>query len=308
MATKQHSTPDERLGRWAEKHLGVITLDRAVAVGLSARQVQIRVRRGGLVRVRQGVYRVNGAPITPEQEAYAAVVAAGPSAVVGGLSALALFGLIEAPKRPRLTVPPLASARTPGAVVLRSHLDSLDRTQVGPIPCTTVSRSLVEAARHLDQARLDELVDSAIHRRLTSTSAILGSMRRARSGWGRAGASRLRNSIQPWLGPVAPESPGEARLLRRLAEWGLPEPVRQHPVELDSGVVRLDVAWPECLVGLEYDGEEFHGPRRLVADERREAKLRALGWWIGRVDRHDLAPSSTRLLDELRPRLLRAAA
>lgn len=305
---RKPTTPDDRLGRWAQKHLGVVTCERAIALGLSNRQLQIRARQGRLVRVGRGVYRVNGAPITPDQQAYAAVLGAGPSAVVGGLSALALFGLTEPPKRPRLTVAPHASARTPGAVVLRSPLDPLDRTHVGPIPCTTVSRSLVEVARHLDRPRLNELVDAALHRRLTSTSAILGSLRRAGSGWGRAGTGKLRESLQPWLGPVAPESPGEARLLRRLDEWGLPEPVRQHLVALPSGLVRIDVAWPERLVGLEYDGEEFHSPRTLGDDERREAALRANGWWIGRVDRHDLSPSSTRLLHELLPRLTGLAA
>jgi very-short-patch-repair endonuclease len=298
---------DERLGRWAERHLGLVPLDRAKRVGLTSRQVQLRARRGRLVRVRHGVYRVHGAPVTADQEAYAAALAAGPSAVVGGLSALALFGLTAAPKQPRLTVPPLASARTPGAVVLRSPLTSSDRTRVGPIPCTTVARALVEVARDLDQAALDELVDSAIHRQQTSTSAILRALRRAPSGWGRVGADKLRHAVQPWLGSVSPESPGEARLLRRLTEWGLPEPRRQHQVELESGLVRLDLAWPDQMVALEYDGEEFHGPRRLAADEQREAALRALGWWIGRADRHDLAPSSTRLLDELRPRLAPAA-
>ncbi|HEX4868142.1 MAG TPA: type IV toxin-antitoxin system AbiEi family antitoxin domain-containing protein [Acidimicrobiales bacterium] len=305
---KKRTNPDERLGRWAEKHLGLVPLDRALRVGLTSRQVQLRARRGRLVRVRHGVYRVNGAPVTADQQAYAAVLAAGPAAVVGGLSALALFRLVEAPKQPRLTVPPLASARTPGAIVLRSPLSSADRTHVGPIPCTTVPRALVEVARDLDQAHLDDLVDSAIHRDLASTSAILGAIRRAPAGWGRAGADNLRRALHPWLGTVAAESPGEARLLRRLLEWGLPEPERQHPVELGPTIVRLDVAWPDHLVGLEYDGEEFHGPRRLAADEQREAALRARGWWIGRVDRHDLAPSSTRLLDELRPRLLVPAA
>jgi very-short-patch-repair endonuclease len=305
---KKRVNPDERLGRWAEKHLGLVPLDRALKIGLTARQVELRARRGRLIRVRHGVYRVNGAPVTTDQEAYAAVLAAGPSAVVGGLSALALFRLTDAPKQPRLTVPPLASARTPAATVLRSPLGSLDRTHVGPIPCTTVPRALVEVARHLDQAHLDDLVDSAIHRDLASTSAILGALRRAPVGWGRAGAEKFRQALQPWLGTVAPESAGEARLLRRLTEWGLPEPERQHPVELESRIVRLDVAWPDRLVALEYDGEEFHGPRRLEADEQREAALRARGWWISRVDRHDLAPSSTRLLHELRPRLLAPAA
>ena len=299
---------DERIGRWASAHHGLISMEVGQRSGLSARQMRLRVRAGRLDRLGRGTYRVNGAPATPEQAAYAAVLSAGRNAVVGGLSALALFGISPAPATPRLTVPALASARTPGAVVLRSDLDAQDRTRVGPIPCTTVARALVEVARDLDQERLDELVDTALHRRLATTSAILGAVRRAGQGWGRAGAGRLRTSLRPWLGAVRPGSPGEARLLRRLEEWGFPEPVRQHPVRVGDRVVYLDVAWPALLAGLEYDGEEFHTPRNLAADEAREAALRACGWWIGRVDRHDLAPSSTRLRLELEARLGRRAA
>jgi very-short-patch-repair endonuclease len=60
-------------------------------------------------------------------------------------------------------------------------------------------------------------------------------------------------------------------------------------------------------VGLEYDGELHHGPRQLGADVEREERLRGLGWWIGRVDRHDLRPSSNRLRAELSTRLRPAA-
>jgi very-short-patch-repair endonuclease len=94
------------------------------------------------------------------------------------------------------------------------------------------------------------------------------------------------------------------RLIRRLLDWGLPEPVRQHKVRLRSGrSARIDLAWPEHRVGLEYDGERWHTGRRLAADVEREEALRALGWWLLRVDRHDLAPSSTRVQRALTARL-----
>jgi hypothetical protein len=51
-----------------------------------------------------------------------------------------------------------------------------------------------------------------------------------------------------------------------------------------------------------------HTPRRLAADVAREDELRRRGWWIGRVDRHDLSPSCTRVRDELAGRLRLVAA
>jgi len=72
--------------------------------------------------------------------------------------------------------------------------------------------------------------------------------------------------------------------------------------------VFLDLAWPERLVALEYDGTRAHTPRRLAADVAREEALRRRGWWIGHVDHHDLQPSATRVRDELILRLGRSAA
>lgn len=309
MGTKRRRrTPDELVGRWAARHHGLITIAKARRFGLSDRQVQMRVKAGRLVRVGRGVYRVNGAPITAEQAAYAAVLSAGSGAVVGGLSAMALFGLSEPPEVPRLTVPSKASARTSGAVILRSPVGSQDQTHVGPIPCVTASRALVEVARHVTGERLDELLDGAIHRKLASSSNILGALRRAPTGWGRAGAAALRASLLPWLGPIQPESPAEARLVRRLEEWGFPAPALQHPVDVGGRHLRLDVAWPERMVAVEYDGKAFHTPRTLEHDEEREAALRAAGWWLVRADGRDLAPSSTRLFELLLPRLGRGLA
>jgi very-short-patch-repair endonuclease len=163
-------------------------------------------------------------------------------------------------------------------------------------------------ARRADPVVLAEALDTTLHRQLASPASVLASLRRAGAGPGRAGAVMLRAALEPWLGGIEPGSPAEARLLRRLEDWGFPPPQLQHEVVTPIGRFRLDVAWPTLFAALEYDGVEHHGPRQLAADVRREDALRAAGWWIGRVDRHDLAPSSTRVRDELVERLADRAA
>jgi hypothetical protein len=156
---------------------------------------------------------------------------------------------------------------------------------------------------------LVDLVDDVVCAGLATPSAILGAIRRSATGRGRAGAPRLRDAVAPWITGVQPDSPAEVRLLRRISDWGLPAPVRQHRVRLEVGAeAKVDLAWPDRRVGLEYDGERWHTPRRLAADVQREEGLRSLGWWIGRVDKHDLLPSSVRLRDELAGRLAVRAA
>ncbi len=305
----KRTTPDQRAGRIAARHHGLITTGQASSCGLTSTHITRRVRHGRWERLARGVFRINGAPATDAPMIYAALLSAGAGAIASGLSALSLFGACDAPIVPQITVPPTGSARSRSAAVRRSPLERIDRTKVGPIPCTTPARALLEAASLVTQEHLDDMVDDVICRGLATPSAIVGVIRRSGHGPGRSGAPRLRVSLEPWLVGIRPGSPAEVRLLRRIAEWGLPAPVRQHEVHLEGGrSVFLDLAWPELLVGLEYDGMAAHTPRRLPGDVAREEALRQRGWWIGRVDRHDLQPSSTRVRDELVARLLRVAA
>lgn len=253
-----------------------------------------------------GVYRIAGVPITATGSTYAAVLLAGADALVSGRSALALFDVGTPPPVPTICVPPSASARTRAAHVRRSPVAPVDRTRVGPVPATTPARALLEVAALVPSGELEELVDDVLDRRLARPATVVGAIRRSLTGKGRTGVQQLRDALAPWLEGVMPGSPAEARLLRKLRDAGIPAPVKQHPVLLPGGrEVRLDLAWPSSLVGLEYDGRRWHGPRRLGADIAREDALRSLGWWIGRVDRVDLAPSSTRVVGEVRARLAR---
>jgi hypothetical protein len=75
-------------------------------------------------------------------------------AVASGLSALALFGVGAAPTVPTITVPPTGNGRSSTAVVRRSPVGRADRTRVGPVPCTTPARALLEAAAYVALAIL----------------------------------------------------------------------------------------------------------------------------------------------------------
>jgi very-short-patch-repair endonuclease len=87
------------------------------------------------------------------------------------------------------------------------------------------------------------------------------------------------------------------RLIRRIVAWGFPPPVRQHPVRDRNGRVfaYLDLAWPDRLRAMEYDGERWHSPRRAAADDARDQRLRALGWTVAHMDRFDLRAGEPRL-------------
>jgi very-short-patch-repair endonuclease len=69
--------------------------------------------------------------------------------------------------------------------------------------------------------------------------------------------------------------------------------------EKGRSVGRVDFVWKPWRFGLEYDGDEFHPPRRWDNDDRRQEAIERLGLRLERADRFDLRPSSTRLRDLL---------
>jgi very-short-patch-repair endonuclease len=67
-------------------------------------------------------------------------------------------------------------------------------------------------------------------------------------------------------------------------EAGLPDPVPNHGLVLDGQRRFLDVAWPEHMVVLEFDGYEPHMVRAVFDDDRvRQNSLVAAGWTVFRV-------------------------
>ena len=70
----------------------------------------------------------------------------------------------------------------------------------------------------------------------------------------------------------------ETRIRLALVLAGLPAPVLQHPV----GPYRLDLAYPDRMLGIEYDGREHLTPGRALRDLTRERYLGRSGWDVVR--------------------------
>jgi hypothetical protein len=252
----------------------------------------------------QGVYVVAGAPSTWQQQLTVAMLAAPSGSVASYLSAAALFGLADPPDVPHITVPRGLSGRLGGCVVHCARLDPADVCFVGGIPCTRSARTVVDCAGLLDYEALCEMVDRALCRRkVASRAMMLSAARRASPGSRRRGLPALEKALEVWIPGPRPGSEAEMRLIRRLVEWGFPMPERQIKIFDHDGhlVGKVDCGWRDVRFGFEYEGGEYHGPRRWGADDRREDRIEALGWRIEPVDKFDLRPSSTRLRALLAP-------
>jgi hypothetical protein len=85
------------------------------------------------------------------------------------------------------------------------------------------------------------------------------------------------------------ESPQETRLRLLIGGSGLPAPVAQFRV-VDEGrfIARVDFAWPELKVALEYDGLWHAESGQFAKDRQRLNRLQAAGWRVVFVTAADL--------------------
>jgi G:T-mismatch repair DNA endonuclease (very short patch repair protein) len=85
------------------------------------------------------------------------------------------------------------------------------------------------------------------------------------------------------------ESPQETRLRLLLDRSGLPAPVAQFRVFDDDGLIgRVDFAYPDLKIAIEYDGL-WHGERKaFLSDRDRLNRLAAAGWTVLHVTADDM--------------------
>ena len=76
-----------------------------------------------------------------------------------------------------------------------------------------------------------------------------------------------------------PETSFEDAIRDLLVKAGLPEPTLQHPVSTPGGRYRVDVAYPEFLVGIEGKSRAHHlTDEAFESDPARDADPAIAGW------------------------------
>jgi hypothetical protein len=296
------------VARVARQQNGLVTDEQLAAIGLSSESVRRRVAAGALVRMGSGVYAVGGTPCSWEQSALAACLDAGSAAVLSHQSAGAAWHLAVPPALPiHLTVPYGNSARSRAGGVVRHRSRALtagERTRIGRLPVTSLTRTLVDLAATTSGEALSRIVDDALCRRLVSPARLRAAVEQhARAK--RRGTRALRGVIEPWLAGAPFESVAEARFRRAIALAGLPEPVVQQVVtDGDGFVARTDLAWPDQMVVLEVDGFRWHAnPDSHARDSRRSNRLAASGWTVLHATPAELEETPAAVIAALRRHL-----
>lgn len=306
MEASEERSVDEALALLAARQHGVVLRSEVLALGISPQGLSRRCSKGVLRRLHDGVYAVTAVPPSPRQTLFAACRWGGSGTAASHRAAAALWKLdgfesdeieISGPRRLKSTRV-IAHPTPPIAIE--------DLTEKDGIPVTKIERTLVDLAGVVGIDELEDALDSALRRRLTTVNRV---RLRLRSESGRRGIGKLRSLIAERDDQGHPSaSRFETRLNRLLLKSGLPA-MREYKI-WDGGefVARVDFCFPEAKLIIEADGFRWHSGRRAwQRDRERRNRLTAMGWRVIQATWDDLTrrPYETveRIRALLQPRL-----
>ncbi len=274
----------------------IITNVNLRAMGLSPSDIETRIRRGTLERLRRGVYALPD--ILPPEAQHRRLIDASQMAVadtnvVSHISAGVLHNLPV----PRKHLDVVTMTRvTPG------HGELSDRMRVRHTPLaddevtilngtrvTTLARTVFDLARSLPFEWGVMACDAGYRQGLDAPHLQSTTRRHPRL----RGAPRARRVAE--FGDMRSESAAESLSRVQMLRVGLPVPVLQYELFDSNGVfvARTDFAWPELRLVGEVDGKGKYGSLlkpgqepidAIMAEKRREELIRQLGFWVVRWD------------------------
>jgi very-short-patch-repair endonuclease len=299
---------DQALARISESHHGMFALHHLDELGYSREARAVRLETGRWIHVHDGVYQMAGTPLGWRSRLLGACWAGGTRALASHRSAAALWALPSGcTDIAEVICPRWKRTRHDGLVVHESLVidDEDDRAEVDGIPCTSAARTLFDLARGLSAVMLDANIDAALRRGLVSIEDLRStSARLVRKG--RPGGRRFRDAVEARSAAAAlPESVPERLLADMLVRQGLPAPRHQFVVRDRSGafVARVDLAYPDWMVVIEYDGVEYHTSTAAhVRDSVRRDAIGDLGYGVLTATSADLKDRGARIASSIRRR------
>jgi very-short-patch-repair endonuclease len=237
-----------------------------------------QLRSKGWRRLFPDVYACASLPVDHRMRARAVVRLLLPGAVLSGRSAAVWWGVgLAGPDDDvECTVPLSCRAGTAqGVRVTRRTLAPVDVATRDGVAVTTPLRTALDLARIQPLEEAVVALDQFLQVRRTS----LAEVRVAAARLTGPGCRQVRKAVEKADGCA--QSPQETRLRLRLHASRLPKPVAQYEVRDARGfVARVDFAWPEARVAVEYDGWWHGQPQNVPQDRRRLNRLTAAGWTV----------------------------
>jgi hypothetical protein len=254
------------LGELAQRQHGRVAHRQLLALGFTRSAIGRRIDSGELVSVHPRVYAVGHDVRTAEAAWMAAVLAAGPRALLSHRSAAAAWdlrrtssGLVEvtAVSRSRRSLRGVRVHQTRG---FHPH----DVACIKSIPVTSLARTLLDNAEVLPLRQVIRMIEEAERLQIFDLKALEGLIERSR---GRHGIKPLRAAISEVNGePARVNSDWERDFLDFCDDYGLPRPELNVIVE----GYEVDALWRDQKLIVELDSWGHHRHRSAFENDRRK--------------------------------------
>lgn len=275
------------------EELGGFATTQQLLMVMTRQQLDVQVRKGGLVRVWYGVY----AAATPDLMGRLAALDLfmGRHAIVCMGTAATLYGFdFENTTAIHILDPGVRMRPTIGLMV-HQRLDA-PLLRISGRLATAPAWTAVEIARQLPRPRALAALDGALHS-LHCTPADLD--KAVREQRGRRGIVAVREILRYADGRAESAMESEARLV--MIDHGLPRPELQYEIRGQNGELwRVDFAWPDAKVAAEYEGLDWHsGPVKMIEDKKRFAGIQEQSWTVIPIVAQDVRRYPRRLADRI---------
>jgi very-short-patch-repair endonuclease len=268
----------EPFSQCLEAQAAAIARRQGQDMGVDPETMRTRVRSGRWQRLQRGVYAAFSGDPARETVLWAALLRAGPGAVLSHQTAAERHGLIDEPS-PVITITVPASrhpaqVKIPGVAIHRS--DAILRTRHPAMlpPCTRVEDTvldLIQSAPTFDDAYA--WICRAVGRRRTTADRIRQALDARKK-------MRWRRELVVALGDVSEGALSllEYRYVHRVERpHGLPSARRQVRISQRTGNRYLDNLYEQFRVGVEIDGTAAHPADEQWRDKRRDNANAVLG-------------------------------
>lgn len=265
----------ERLWRLLNRQHGRVTRAQLRQLGISDTMVRSWLEGDRMRRVLPKVYAVGHRAESREADLWAAVLYAGPEAMLSHRSAAHWRGLIDYPPRAIEVSTPRRITSTQRVTVYCQR--SIRREFHHRLPVASVEQTVLDVAAVASLKVLRRVLANLDYRGELDPPALMRMCRR-----GRPGSARLRQAIeihQPQLART--NGPLEQEFLVWCERHRVPIPIFNAKLH----GIQVDAYWPAAALVIELDGHANHSSKaQLRRDRRNELTLRRRGITVLRYD------------------------
>lgn len=245
-----------------------------------------------------GVYATFTGPLTLRHRVRAALLHAGPSAVVTGGRGCSAYGMRYVPAGlPLVLLVPTTVSRKKTALADLRRVSTMPRFRLlQGVPVTLPERAVLDACQGTVSLRdVRAMLCESVQRGLTTSDRLADELGHA--CW--KGAALCRRALDDVVAGCRSAPECELRDLVRTSAV-LSEPLWNEPLPGSAGDIIPDACWPTARVVVEIDSTEWHRMGDLVElTERRRGRYAALGWTVVPISPRRLRDEPATVLHEI---------